>query len=254
MSPTPSLPALEINEDTWVLVLTGAGVSAESGIPTFRAAGGLWESHRVEDVASPAGFQRDPGLVWRFYSERRQAAKACAPNPGHVALAELERQLGHRFLLATQNVDGLHRRAGSDRLLELHGNLFMTRCSRCARAPFEDDAIYAAAKLPGCGQCDARGEFALLRPHIVWFGETLDPVHMSQVEAFMLKASQHRFVFLAAGTSGAVYPAAGFVDAAKQFGAETWLVNAEPAENTTRFDQFVKGASGAVLPAVFQPS
>lgn len=247
----PTTPqALPFNADTWLLVLTGAGVSAESGIPTFRAAGGLWESHRVEDVASPEGFVRDPALVWRFYSERRAAARTCAPNPGHEALAEIERRLGDRFLLATQNVDGLHRRAGSQRLVELHGNLFMTRCSRCARPPFDDDALYEADKLPACGQCHKQGEFALLRPHIVWFGEMLDPEDMRRVDTFLRAAAPHRLVFLAAGTSGAVYPAAGFVDAARRFGAETWLINAEPAENTERFQHYVEGRSGEVLPAL----
>jgi NAD-dependent deacetylase len=248
MSSAPPPPSLAIDDTTWVLVLTGAGVSAESGIPTFRDANGLGESHRFEDVASPEGFRRDPALVWRFYGQRRAAAKGCAPNAGHDALAALERRLGDRFLLATQNVDGLHRRAGSKRLVELHGNLFMSRCSRCTRSPFEDDTIYDRGALPVCEPCGTRGKTALLRPHIVWFGEMLDPDHMERVFAFMEQAARHRFVFLAAGTSGAVYPAAGFVDAARGRGAETWLVNAEPADNTSRFEHFVRGASGAVLP------
>src|SRR5580692_8978781 len=126
-------PVLHLDDDTWLLVLTGAGVSAESGVPTFRDAGGLWEQHRVEDVASPEGFHRDPRLVWRFYSQRRTAALACAPNAGHHALASLEARLAERFLLVSQNVDGLHARAGSRRLLELHGNLFFTRCTACER-------------------------------------------------------------------------------------------------------------------------
>src|SRR5688572_32468449 len=109
-----------LDDDTWVMVMTGAGVSAESGIPTFRAAGGLWESHPVEKVASPEGFRSDPSLVWRFYSQRRDGARACVPNPGHKALVELEERIGDRFLLATQNVDGLHRKAGTERLVELH--------------------------------------------------------------------------------------------------------------------------------------
>ena len=252
---TPSArPALSFDPDTWLLVLTGAGVSAESGIPTFRDAAGLWESHRVEQVASPEGFEKDPALVWRFYSERRTAARACAPNAGHEALAAIERRLGDRFLLATQNVDGLHRRAGSQRLVELHGNLFTSRCSRCARPPFEDEAVYEAGKLPVCEPCHARGEFALLRPHIVWFGEMLDPADMQRVDTFLRAAAAHRLVFLAAGTSGAVYPAAGFVDAARRFGAETWLVNAEPAQNTTRFHHYIEGRSGEVLPALLLDS
>ena len=245
------LSPLRLDDDVRVLVLTGAGVSAESGIPTFRDAGGLWEKHRVEDVASPEGFRADPALVWRFYSERRAGMGACKPNAGHLALAALERRLGERFLLATQNIDGLHAAAGSTRLVELHGNLFQTRCSVCDRPPFEDREVYPANKLPACGKCNARGEFALLRPHIVWFGEMLDPANMERVERFMVQASAHRFVFLAVGTSGAVYPAAGFVDVARRFGGETWLVNAERAANTSTFDHFGEGPSGTVLPALF---
>jgi NAD-dependent deacetylase len=240
-----------IDDDTWVLVLTGAGVSAESGIPTFRDAGGLWESHPVQQVASPWGFQQDPALVWRFYSERRLAAAGCQPNPGHHALVALERRLGDRFLLATQNIDGLHRAAGSERLVELHGNLYKTRCSACDRPPFEDRDAYTTGKLPACGKCDAAGTFALLRPHIVWFGEALDGADMKRVDDFMRRGQKQRLVFVAAGTSGVVYPAAGFVDEAKSYGAETWLVNIEPADNRSRFDRFVQGPSGAVLPALF---
>jgi NAD-dependent deacetylase len=244
-------PHLRVDDDTWVLILTGAGVSAESGIPTFRDAGGLWEQHRVEDVASPEGFARDPGLVWRFYSQRRAGMQGRAPNPGHRAIAALEARLGDRFLLATQNIDGLHAAAGSARVVELHGNLFTTRCTRCERAPFADTSVYPDGKLPACGACHAEGAFALLRPHIVWFGEMLDPANLARVDRFMVEAAQHRFVFLAAGTSGAVYPAAGFVDAARRAGAETWLVNAEPAENARRFQCFVQGTSGTVLPGLF---
>ncbi|HZS37620.1 MAG TPA: NAD-dependent deacylase [Polyangia bacterium] len=232
---------LRLDEDTWLLVLTGAGVSAESGIPTFRDAGGLWEQHRVEEVASPEGFAADPRLVWRFYAERRRKAKTCAPNPGHAALARAEEALGDRFLLATQNVDGLHRRAGSRRLVELHGNLFTSRCADCARAPFADET--EPAEPPRCDACGGR-----LRPHIVWFGEMLDPDDLWRVKQFMRKAERGRFVFLAAGTSGAVWPAAGFVDDARMAGAETWLVNLEPPENASRFQRFVSGPSGRVLP------
>jgi NAD-dependent deacetylase len=243
-------PVLHIDDDTWVLVLTGAGVSAESGIPTFRDAGGLWEQHRVEDVASPEGFVADPVLVWRFYSQRRARMAGCQPNDGHRALAALEQRLGDRFLLATQNIDGLHRAAGSVRVVELHGNLFKTRCSVCERPPFADAEVYSDGTLPTCSRCQADGRFALLRPHIVWFGEALDPDEMRRVQTFMIQGAKHRLVFLAAGTSGAVYPAAGFVDATTQLGAETWLVNAERAANTSAFQHFVEGRSGKVLPAL----
>ncbi len=147
-------------------------------------------------------------------------------------------------------MDGLHRRAGSERIVELHGNLFRTRCSRCERPPFEDDALYEDGKIPACGQCHGRGVYSLLRPHIVWFGEMLDRADLERVSAFMEAAAQRRFVFVAVGTSGVVYPAAGFVDAARRHGAETWLVNAEPSDNAERFDRFVQGASGEVLPAL----
>jgi NAD-dependent deacetylase len=221
-------------------------VSAESGIPTFRAAGGLWESHPLEKVASPEGFHEDPRLVWRFYSERRRRAGTCHPNPGHHALAAVEARLGQRFLLATQNVDGLHRRAGSRRLLEIHGSLFHTRCAECDRPPFPDERAYDA-ELPTCDLCHGRGKRALLRPHIVWFGELLDPAHLAQVGDFMTRGGG-RLVFLAAGTSGAVHPAAGLVSEARRLGAETWLVNAEPSDNVALFEHFVQGPSGEILP------
>jgi NAD-dependent deacetylase len=239
---------IELTQDTWVLVLTGAGISAESGVPTFRGSNGLWENHPVEHVASPGGFAADPALVWRFYSYRRAGAKGVAPNPGHAALVELERRLGDRFLLATQNVDNLHRRAGSERLVEMHGNLFLTRCSGCARPPFPDDTVYPDGTVPECDACGAP-----LRPHIVWFGERLDPKDLMRIDDFLRRASRSgsKRVFLAVGTSGAVYPAAGLVNEASDFGAETWLVNADPSDNRSRFEHFVQGQSGQILPSLF---
>lgn len=246
-----SAPRLRLDADTHLLVLTGAGVSAESGVPTFRSGGGLWESYPVEQVATPEGFRADPLLVWRFYSARRAQLRACAPNPGHFALAELEQRLGERFLLVTQNVDALHRRAGSRRLIELHGCLLETRCASCDRPPFDDERLYEEA-LPDCDLCAARGRAGRLRPNVVWFGELLDPSHLRAIDAFFDAARRRRLVFLAAGTSGAVYPAAGLVDLARAAGGETWLVNAEPAENQGRFRRFVRGPSGEVLPALFE--
>jgi NAD-dependent deacetylase len=168
MAPMTPLP---IDSKSHVLVLTGAGISAESGVPTFRDSRGLWESHRVEEVASPEGFAKDAMRVWRFYSQRRQGAAQARPNPGHLALVELERRLGERFLLVTQNVDGLHREAGSQRLVELHGHLFTSRCERCERPPFEDRNTYLSGECPRCGECGT----GRIRPHIVWFGEMLEP-------------------------------------------------------------------------------
>jgi NAD-dependent deacetylase len=246
-------PSIAIDEETWILVMTGSGVSAESGIRTFRDAGGLWEDHPVEQVATPEGFDRDPALVWRFYSARRQKAKTCVPNPGHLALAALERRLGDRFLLATQNVDGLHGQAGSERVVEIHGSLFLTRCSACARPPFPDDREYMGGP-PHCEVCAASGRTALLRPHIVWFGELLHLEDLHRIAKFMDVARRHRFVFLAAGTSGVVYPAAGMVIEARAAGAETWLVNAEPADNARHFEHFVEGPSGRILPELLGDS
>ena len=199
--------------------------------------------HRVEEVASPEGFVRDPALVWQFYSERRAAAKQVKPN-AHFALAKL----GDRFMLATQNIDGLHQAAGNQRIVELHGSLWKTRCSRCDRTPFEDTASYEPTRLPGCGQCHARGEFSLLRPHIVWFGERLPAEPIAAIETFFARARGHRFVFLAVGTSGLVFPAAQLVDQACALGAETWLINAEPVANQASFDHVMTGLSGDMLP------
>jgi len=242
---------IEIAEDTRVLVLTGAGVSAESGVPTFRGSNGLWENQPVERVASPEGFEADPARVWRFYSQRRAGAQGCVPNPGHRALVELEGALGERFLLATQNVDGLHLRAGNQRVVEMHGNLFLSRCSQCARPPFPDTKVYPEGEVPECDVCAVQGTRAFLRPHIVWFGEALDPLDLARIEGFISEARGKPFVFLAVGTSGAVYPAAGLVGLARQAGALTYLVNADPADNQARFHHFLRGESGKVLPWLF---
>jgi len=242
---------LRIDGDTRLLVLTGAGVSAESGVPTFRDANGLWENHPVEQVATPEGFEEDPRLVWRFYSERRRKAKTVHPNPGHAALAAAEARMGDRFLLVTQNVDGLHRRAGSVRLVEIHGNLSETRCSGCHREPFADDREYLGDP-PRCEECAAHGRHGLLRPAVVWFGEVLDPTHLHRISAFVQEGRGGRLVFLAVGTSGLVYPAAGMVLQARAAGAEAWLVNADPPDNVRAFHHFVQGPSGEVLPGLFE--
>lgn len=238
-------------EGARLLVLTGAGVSAESGLATFRDSNGLWEQHRVEDVASPDGFLRDPDLVWKFYSLRRDQAKTVEPNAGHRAIASVEKRLGDRFLLVTQNVDGLHQRAGSERVIEIHGSLFRTKCSSCDLEPFDDHATYLGRTLPVCDACERRGRKALLRPDIVWFGEMLDPSNLQAIDSFMRRDPGSPFVFIAVGTSGAVWPAAGLVNLARSLGASTLLVNAEPAENTARFHQFIQAKSALALPALF---
>ncbi len=239
---------LRIDDETRVLVLTGAGVSAESGIATFRGGGGLWESQPVEVVASMDGFLDDPELVWRFYSERRRGVLQAEPNAGHRALARLEAKLGDRFLLTTQNVDGLHARAGSERLLDLHGNVCMTRCLVCDREPFVEDALHLES-VPTCQRCASAGRESMLRPHIVWFGEMLDSSVLAQIQSFVDDAGE-RLLFIAIGTQGAVYPAAALVDVASRVGGRSVLINLDEADNASRFDSVIRGKSGQVLPTL----
>ncbi len=241
---------LTLGPSTHLLVLTGAGISAESGIATFRDAGGLWEGNAVEDVASPEGFVRDPLLVWRFYSERRAAMANVAPNAGHRALVDVERRLGDRFLLVTQNVDGLHAAAGSERMIELHGNLMTSRCTSCDRAPFPDRTAYRAGVAPMCGVCQRAGKDALLRPHIVWFGESIAAGALARIDAFVTAAGSD-LRYLAVGTSGLVYPAAGLVDVVRARGGKSWLVNADRPVNAASFDEVALGSAGTVLPQLF---
>jgi NAD-dependent deacetylase len=241
---------LPLDESSYLLVLTGAGISAESGVPTFRDANGLWEGHSVEDVASPDGFARDPLLVWKFYSERRANMGGVVPNAGHRALVEVEQRLGDRFLLVTQNVDGLHAAAGSMRVVELHGNLMRSRCTVCERLPFEDRTVYRPGVAPMCGRCRAQGRDALLRPDIVWFGEMIPRDALLRIEAFV-GAAGARLRFLAVGTSGLVYPAAALVDVVRGRGGRTWLVNAERPANVDSFDEVAIGPAGTMLPALF---
>jgi NAD-dependent deacetylase len=252
---------IPLGESTRLLVLTGAGVSAESGVPTFRDAGGLWEGHSIEDVASPQGFERDPRTVWRFYAQRRRGLADVRPNEAHHALARIEQKLGDRFLLVTQNVDGLHTAAGSKRVIEIHGALGRTRCHHCRRPAFVD--LAAHDEVPSCEQCGG-----LLRPDIVWFGEAIPPDALRAIDVFLGRAlwqsfAQHRaekagtpapraddIVFLAAGTSGQVYPAAGIVDQVRQLGGTTYLANMEAPSNARAFHHVVLGPASKVLPAL----
>jgi NAD-dependent deacetylase len=241
---------ITLTPDHRVLVLTGAGISAESGVPTFRDAGGLWEGHDVQDVASPDGFRRDPLLVWRFYSERRTALGGIEPNRAHVGLAALEERLGDRLLLVTQNIDGLHEAAGSRRVVEMHGNLMKSRCTVCDRPPFDDTQAYRPGVAPMCGRCKAAGRDALLRPHVTWFGEMLDPAVLDAIARFV-RDGAGPLVFVQIGTSGLVDPAASLVDAARRAGARSWLVNLEPPANANRFDHVVLGKAGEIVPTLF---
>ena len=229
---------LEIGRGQRVFVLTGAGVSAESGVPTFRDAGGLWEQHRIEDVATPEGFERDPELVWRFYSERRRKAAAVQPNPAHLALARLGEQIGDALFLCTQNVDALHERAGSRGVHHMHGELLSTRCSSCAREPFHDESAYDLAPRCDCG--------ALLRPAVVWFGEV--PIGLPGIFAALEECD----LFVTVGSSGAVYPAAGFVSHLRHLGhARCVYVGIEKPENAHSFDECRLGRAGELLPGLF---
>ncbi len=225
-----------------VAVLTGAGVSAESGVPTFRGAGGLWEGQRVEDVATPFAFARDPSLVWRFYNARRAGLRDIRPNPGHRALVELEERLApERFALITQNVDGLHRLAGSRNILELHGNLRWVRCTGCPLR--EDRGLEPLGDLPRCRDC---GE--LLRPDIVWFHEMLPQETWREAES---RASSSD-AFLVVGTSAVVYPAAGLVPHARSRGAKVIEVNLTSTEVSRAVDVGLYGPSGEILPRLMQ--
>lgn len=238
-------PALDLEAPARLLVLTGAGVSAESGLRTFRGAGGLWEGHRVEDVASPEGFARAPNLVWAFYAARRRAAAVAEPNAAHHALAACEARMSDRFLLVTQNIDGLHARAGSSRVLEIHGSLWRARCTGCDRPPFVDTS--EPTESPRCDLCGGA-----LRPAVVWFGEPVDVEADWRTRAFVRDAARarERLVFLAVGTSGSVWPASGLVRFASDLGAETWLANLDEADNSGWFDHRVLGPATEVLPAL----
>jgi NAD-dependent deacetylase len=223
-----------------LFVLTGAGISAESGLATFRGSGGLWNGHRVEEVATPEAWEADPELVWRFYSMRRRDAMAALPNDAHRALASVELQLGDRFYLCTQNVDDLHERAGSKRVHHMHGSLFQSRCVRC-NSIFGDSAFYeTAASLPKCMQCGAS-----VRPHIVWFGEV--PIDLEGIYAELHRAT----ILLIVGTSGAVYPAAGLVNIARQTGLRTMYVGPEEPLNAAAFDEHLLGTATEILPRLF---
>lgn len=221
-------------------VLTGAGISAESGIQTFRASDGLWENHSVYDVATPEGFKRNPELVWRFYRERYNQAASVEPNPGHYALKSLEEFLGDNFLLITQNVDGLHKRAGSERVIEMHGSLQSTFCSEC-RKLYPMSMYITENGVPECPSC--RGA---VRPDIVWFGEV--PYEMEKIYDFLETIDY----LLVCGTSGSVYPAADFLRTSKSYGAKTIGVNLDKPQNIEFIDYFFQGASGEILPELIK--
>jgi NAD-dependent deacetylase len=224
-----------------VTVLTGAGISADSGIPTFRGQDGLWRTHRAEDLATPEAFARDPCLVWEWYNWRRELIATKRPNPAHVAIVELERRY-RKFWLITQNVDGLHRDAGSRRLSEIHGNIWMVRCTGCSLV-VENRAVPIDI-LPICHDC--RG---LLRPHIVWFGESLADEDLRHSYAALRSCS----LCLIIGTSGLVYPAARFASVAKESGAFVAEINPDPTPQSGLVDVSLQGRAKEIVPLLLDP-
>ncbi len=220
-----------------IVVLTGAGISADSGLATFRGADGLWEGHRVEDVATPEGFRRDPELVHQFYDARRSRLGEVEPNAAHKALARLDAEWHGELLIVTQNVDDLHERAGAKRLLHMHGELTKGWCLACDdrfawQGPMGQEA--------NCPTCQTAGQ---VRPDIVWFGEM--PYDMERIERALQKAD----LFVSIGTSGAVYPAAGFVQTARYCGARCIEMNLEPSQGSIFFDESRMGRAKEVVPA-----
>jgi NAD-dependent deacetylase len=220
-----------------MVILTGAGLSAESGIATFRDKGGIWSTVRIEDVATPDAFARNPARVHEFYNTRRRACAGVTPNAAHLALARLEAALGDDLLVVTQNIDALHEAAGAERLLHMHGELGKSLCLHCdARADVTSDLSVATP----CGRCGRTGG---MRPDVVWFGEI--PYHMERIEAAIADAN----LFVSIGTSGNVYPASGFVAVARRHGAFTVELNLEPSEGAALFHEALHGPATQVVPA-----
>jgi NAD-dependent deacetylase len=219
-----------------IVILTGAGISAESGLATFRGPDGLWEGHRVEDVCTPGALAADPALVHRFYDDRRAALATVKPNAAHLALSQLDAEWPFELLIITQNVDDLHERAGATRLIHMHGELNSALCATCgARIPWE-------GRLPpgtACGECDN----LMLRPDIVFFGEM--PYRMDEIYAALRDCD----LFVSIGTSGAVYPAAGFVETARAVRADTLEMNLEPSLGSSMFHETRLGTAGSLVPA-----
>lgn len=220
-----------------IVVLTGAGISAESGISTFRDSGGLWEKHDIQDIATPEGYRRNPELVLKFYNTRRSDLKAVEPNKAHYALTDLEKAHDGSVLIVTQNVDNLHERAGSENLIHMHGELNKIRCVKCNTVFFTTDDIFLDSV---CENCASKGS---LRPHIVWFGEM--PFDMDAITGALSKCD----LFISIGTSGAVYPAAGFVQYTNAAGAHTVELNLETSQGASSFKERIYGKATEVVPA-----
>ncbi|CAF1451623.1 unnamed protein product [Adineta steineri] len=248
-----------------VLVLTGAGISAESGVPTFRGSGGFWRTYQATDLATPEAFERSPSLVWEFYQYRRELMRTKEPNKGHFALAEAEKRFESeekRFVLVTQNIDGLHRRAGSQNLIEMHGRLFTTRCTSCGFTEDNYDSPICEAlrnrglpdqtgleipikDLPSCRQCQS-----LVRPNVVWFGEALDRDIVKKIDEEIAKCD----LFLVIGTSAVVYPAAAYASWIARRGVPVAEINIESTPSTSVSTFHFEGPSGELLPILLAPT
>lgn len=237
----PDRPLLSVRLDpaASIVILTGAGISKESGLDTFRCAGGLWSTVDLEEVATPQGFRRNPDLVHRFYNDRRRGLldPAVQPNPAHLALAELERGWKGSVLLVTQNIDDLHERAGSTALLHMHGELLRIFCRHCGTRQGCRSDLSVVDTCPACGRTGG------LRPDVVWFGEM--PYHMERIGEALADAD----LFVSIGTSGNVYPAAGFVAEARANGAHTVELNLEPSEGASHFHRAIHGPAATLVPA-----
>jgi NAD-dependent deacetylase len=229
-----------LTESERVAVLTGAGISAESGVPTFRGKDGLWQGFRATDLATPEAFARDPKLVWNFYNWRRELLAPLQPNPAHKALIRLEEKVP-QFSLITQNIDDLHRRAGSKNLVELHGNIWMVRCTRCHVVHRNEEV--PLPELPACKECEG-----LLRPHVVWFGEQLEPAILDKAIAAIRSCG----TMLVIGTSALVQPAASLAIVAKEQGARVVEINLEPTPYSHKLDLALQGKAGEILPQVVE--
>lgn len=229
-----------IDDSTNITVLTGAGISAESGIPTFRGENGLWRNFRSEDLATPEAFSNDPQLVWEWYEWRRKLVRDAKPNPGHYALAELENQI-LAFTLITQNIDGLHQLAGSRNIIEMHGNLWQVRCTKCGKIEHNHEVPFRELP-PMCKQCNSIG-----RPNIVWFGEIIP---MAIIDSALI-AIEKCDVMLIVGTSGVVEPAASLGLIAKQTGKPVIEINLERTPNSGLYDLSIFGKSGEILPLLY---
>ncbi|WP_026987698.1 Sir2 family NAD+-dependent deacetylase [Fodinicurvata fenggangensis] len=231
---------MKLHPEGKIVILTGAGVSRESGLNTFRDADGIWAQVRIEDVATPEAFARDPEGVQAFYNDRRAGLcdVAIKPNPAHLALAELERDWPGDVLLVTQNIDDLHERAGSHNLIHMHGELFKARCEACSAVHAWRDDLQVSSRCPACGQSGG------LRPHVVWFGEM--PFEMERIATELESCD----LFLSIGTSGSVYPAAGFVQEVRMAGrGHTVELNLEPSEGRDLFHEHHHGPASEVVPA-----